>query len=82
MDTPFWQTSREPAPQRSGFRAAPESTQRPRYIPQPVQYALNLPTAVLAAHTPLSEVLAVVGEEAIAVFPESRHCAPNNLVPL
>jgi hypothetical protein len=37
---------------------------------------------VLAAYTPLSEVLAVVGEEAVAVFPESRDCAPDNLVTL
>jgi hypothetical protein len=37
---------------------------------------------VLAAYTPLSEVLAVVGEESVAVFPQSRDCAPNNLITL
>jgi hypothetical protein len=37
---------------------------------------------VFATHTPLSEVLAVVAEEAIAIFPQSRDCPTNDLVTL
>jgi hypothetical protein len=41
--------------------------------------AIHLLTAVLAIHAPLAEVLAVVGEQPIAVFTNSRTRSLHNL---
>jgi hypothetical protein len=41
------------------------------YGTQPGQEVLNLRTAVLSVHAPLTEVLAVVAQQAIVVFSES-----------
>jgi hypothetical protein len=44
------------------------------------QQIVNLVASVLAVHTPLAEMFAVVREHVVAVFSESRACATHYLV--
>ena len=50
------------------------------YGTRPGQEAFYLRTAVLCVHAPLTEVLAVVAQQAIMVSSDSRARSPNDLL--